>query len=85
MFLIAAGLDCAAQNEVVYIWCGALTSHSVRVNAKMTDPSADLRLLVDEDSSFSTPTASPLYSVSLSTGMVAALEMDGLAHETKYY
>jgi alkaline phosphatase D len=75
----------SAQNEVIYIWSGAVTSHSVKVNAKMTDTSITIRLICDEDSTFSSPIYSPYYSVDTSTNMMVSMVCDGLLPATKYF
>lgn len=74
-----------SQNEVKYIWSGALTYHSAKVNAKMSDSSSSIRLLADDDSTFSSPEFSPNYSVNSSTNYMVSMEVDNLTPLTKYY
>lgn len=68
-----------------YIWSGAITYNSAKVNAKMSDTSASIRLIVDDDSTFSSPEFSNLYSVGASTNYMVSMEINGLAQQTKYY
>ena len=74
-----------SQNEVKYLWSGALTFKSVKVNAKMTDSSSAVQLVVSQDSLFSFPDYSILYSVGASTNYMVSLEINGLNPQTKYF
>lgn len=74
-----------SQNEVKYLWCGAVTYKSAKVNAKMSDSSAAVQLIVDDDSAFSSPDFSPAYSVNGSTNYMVSMEIDNLNPLTKYY
>jgi len=70
---------------VKYLWSGALTFKSVKVNAKMTDSSSAVQLVVSQDSLFSFPDYSILYSVGASTNYMVSLEINGLNPQTKYF
>ena len=74
-----------SQNEVKYIWSGAITHQSANVNAKMSDTSSTIRLLADEDSTFSSPLYSAYYSVDSSTNFMVAMKINFLNPLTKYY
>jgi len=74
-----------SQNEVIYIWSGALTSTSVKVNAKLTDTSSFIRLVADEDSTFSTPLYSSYYNVNSSTNFMVSMDLNSLLPQTKYF
>lgn len=72
-------------NEVKYIWCGALTPYSIKVNAKLTKPSSSVRLILSTDPAFSTPIYSDYISVDESTNFMASLAADDLLPGTKYH
>lgn len=74
-----------SQNEVIYIWSGAITYNSAKVNAKMSDASTAIRLMADDDSTFTTPLYSPYYTVDSTTNLMAAMEITGLSPLTKYF
>ncbi len=74
-----------SQNEVIYSWSGAITFNSAKVNAKMSDTSATIRLVVDDDSTFSSPNFSIYYSVDSSTNYMVSMDINGLAQQTKYF
>ena len=74
-----------SQNEVIYIWSGALTYNSIKVNAKMTDSSSTIRLVVSTDSLFSIPLYSSFYHVDSTTNYMVSMDKNGLSPLTKYY
>src|ERR1043166_2643981 len=82
-FLITTHLF--AQNEVIYMWSGALTYNSIRVNAKMSDSSSTIRLMADEDSTFASPIYSAYYTVDSTTNWVVSMQITGLNPSTKYF
>ena len=67
------------------MWSGAITYNSAKVNAKMSDTSSSIRLIVDDDSTFSSPEFSNFYTVGASTNYMVSMEINGLAQLTKYY
>jgi hypothetical protein len=74
-----------AQNEVIYIWSGAVTENSVKVNAKMTDTSSTIRLVLSQDSLFTSPIFSSYFTLDTSTNEMVSMEASGLSPVTKYY
>ena len=67
------------------MWSGAITYNSAKVNAKMSDTSSSIRLIVDDDSTFSSPEFSNPYTVGVSTNYMVSMDITGLAQLTKYY
>jgi hypothetical protein len=74
-----------AQNEVIYIWSGAITPNSVRVNAKMSDTSSTVRLVLSTSSQFTNPVYSQNCIVDTNTNLMVAMSMGGLTPDTRYY
>jgi len=74
-----------AQNEVIYSWSGAITHNSAKVNAKLTNASTTIRLLADEDSTFSSPIYSGYYTVDATTNYMVSMEITSLLPLTHYY
>ena len=85
LFLTIISFHLFSQNEVKYKWSGAITYHSAKVNAKMTDTSSSIRLLADDDSTFSSPLYSTFYSVDSNTNYMVAMEIRHLNPLTKYF
>lgn len=67
------------------MWCGDVTYKSVKVNAKLTNASADVQLVISQDSTFSSPDYSISYTVDSNTNYMTSLEIDNLLPHTKYY
>jgi hypothetical protein len=74
-----------AQNEVIYMWSGGVSSNSIRVNAKLTSNSTTVRLVADDDSGFSSPQFSNFYSVDSTTNRVVSMQLQTLLPNTKYF
>jgi phosphodiesterase/alkaline phosphatase D-like protein len=74
-----------SQSEVKYFWSGALTSSSVKVNAKISNQSNQVRLVVDEDSTFFSPLFSAYYNVDSTTNLMLAAQIENLDSQTKYF
>jgi alkaline phosphatase D len=74
-----------SQNEVIYIWSGALTSNSIKVNAKMSNQSSTIRLVAATDSLFTSPVYSIFYRVDSTTNYMVSMDLDGLSPQTKYF
>ncbi|HUR12414.1 MAG TPA: alkaline phosphatase D family protein [Flavitalea sp.] len=74
-----------AQNEVVYLWSGAITSSSARVNAKMTLPTDQARLVVSTSPDLSSPIYGPYATADASNNLMAPLSISGLTANTTYY
>lgn len=85
IFFLCCASVIVAQNEVIYIWSGAVTHNSVKVNAKLTNASATVRLVVDDDSTFSSPSYSGYYSVDASTNYMVSMTINALMPETHYF
>ena len=84
-FLFFSFLQGFSQNEVIYLWCGGVTSDSVSVNAKLTDTSSTVRLVLSASPQFFSPVYSSFYSVDTNTNMMVAMRVGGLLPSTKYY
>jgi alkaline phosphatase D len=74
-----------STNEVIYIWSGGLTDTSINVNAKLTDTSSTVRLMVSTSPNFTSPLFSGYYQVDTTTNMMVAMTISGLSPATKYY
>ncbi len=85
ILLFSFSFQLFSQNEVKYMWCGAVTYNSVKVNAKMTSISSDVHLVVAQDSTFSSPDFSVAYVIDSITNYMVSLEIGGLLPYTKYY
>lgn len=75
----------AAQNEVIYMWSGAINSTSAKVNAKLTATTTTARLVISTNSSLTSPVFGPYATANTSNNMMAAMSIDGLSANTKYY
>jgi phosphodiesterase/alkaline phosphatase D-like protein len=85
ILIFITGYTASAQDEVLYMWSGALTPSSIKVNAKLADTSAAVRLAVSPDKSFDSPVYSePKAAITTSSRMVS-LTVDGLLPGTRYY
>lgn len=67
------------------MWSGAVSPFSAKVNAKLTQASSSVRLVVDETPNFSSPYFSSFYSVDSTTNFMVAMEITGLTPFTVYY
>ena len=83
--VISYSIKSFSVNEVIYIWCGAVTPTSVKVNAKLTDTSSTVRLTLATDSLFTFQFFSNYYSVDTTTNMMVAMSINGLLPDTKYF
>jgi len=72
-------------NEVVYMWSGALTFTSAKVNAKLTSATTQARLLASNSPMLTSPLYGPYYPSNGIHNNVAALSINGLTPNTKYY
>jgi alkaline phosphatase D len=78
-------MESRAQNEVIYMWSGAITSSSVKVNAKLTNNTSQARLVVSQSPDLSSPIYGPYAAADASTNRMAALSAGGLQPTTGYY
>ena len=78
-------LQIQAQNEVVYQWSGAITSSSVKVNAKLTSHTNLVRLVVSRFADLSSPLYGTYVIADASNNKMAALSISGLQSGTAYY
>jgi|GEM_PF-718385 len=85
MDLRLKGLYVIPANEVVYMWSGALTSTSAKVNAKLTSATTQARLVVSTNSSLSSPIYGPYATADAANNLMAAMSISGLVPNTKYY
>ncbi|MEO5643513.1 MAG: alkaline phosphatase D family protein [Bacteroidia bacterium] len=74
-----------STNEVRYMWSGGLTDSSINVNAKLTDSSSTVRLMLSTSQNFTSPLFSGFYHVDSTTNMMVAMTISGLNAGTKYY
>ena len=72
-------------NKVKFIWSGAVTADSIRVHAKLTTPSAAVRLVVSADPALSNPVYGTLSTADAGNNYIARLSMNGLQPGTAYY
>ncbi len=90
LYILTSGLVLGSNNLycqpfALYFWSGALTSESIRVNAKLSAPCSQVRLAVDIDSSFNNPIFSHSASVNMSTNLTVSFFVDKLIPNTIYY
>lgn len=74
-----------AQVEVMYMWSGAVTSSSVKVNAKLADTSSTVRLVVSDTPLFTDPVYSEYGSANAKNYRMVSLEVEGLLPSTEYW
>lgn len=74
-----------AQVEVLYMWSGAVTSSSAKVNAKLADTCSAVRLAVSDDPHFTDPVYSQYESASVKNYRMVSMQVDGLLPSQKYY
>lgn len=72
-------------NEVVFIWSGAITPTSAKINARISDPSEKVRLIYDVNREFRNPDSSNYVRVTGSTNLVFSIIIGGLRPSTHYY
>lgn len=85
LFLFHAFTGLIAQPFAQYFWSGALTSESIKVNARFTAISSQVRIAVDTDSTFSNAIFSNSFSVDSSTYLTTSVSISGLQNNTRYY
>lgn len=78
-------LEPPATPLVDSIWSGAITSNSARVNAKLLNNSATVRLLVSPNANLSSPIYSGYYTASATNNRMVSIPVTGLAANTQYY
>lgn len=74
-----------AQPYAQYFWSGALTSESIKVNAKFSAAVSQVRLAVDTDSAFTNAIYSNSFSADSSSNFTASITLNNLQASTKYY
>ncbi len=72
-------------NEVIYLWSGAITSSTAKVNAKLTSDSFAVRLVASTDPALTVPVFGPLTTANPSNSRMAAMNISSLIPNTKYY
>jgi hypothetical protein len=85
MDLRLRGLYSIPPNEVIYMWSGAITGNSAKVNAKLTSASTQARLVVSTSTDLSSPLYGSFVPVEASKNFMASLPISGLVANTKYY
>jgi alkaline phosphatase D len=75
----------AAQPLTQFVWSGAVTPTSVRVNAKILKDSQKVRLLVSPRKDLGGAIASPFVSASASNNRVVSIPLGGLTPDTEYH
>ena len=85
LLFLCLSFNIYAQNEVKYFWSGAITSTSAKVNAKLTNPSTQVRLVVSNSSSLTSPLYSGYATANDANSKMAALSISGLTPNTLYY
>lgn len=84
--LLAGNRMAQTGRFVEFLWSGAITPHSARVNAKINHDSAAVRLLVSADPTLTNPLYSGFQTAALATNnRVVSLPIDGLQPDTPYY
>jgi alkaline phosphatase D len=74
-----------AQNDVTYIWSGALTPSSIKVNAKIARSTTNVRLAVSTNNSFTQPLYSEKMAVDATTNNMISLSLGDLNPGIFYY
>ncbi len=73
------------SGPVVWIWSGAVTSASARVNVHLDGPSAQVRLAVSPNPDLSNPIYSTPAVADANNGNTVALDIAGLSPDTDYF
>ncbi|MBL7928500.1 MAG: alkaline phosphatase D family protein [Bacteroidia bacterium] len=84
-FITLACIKIQAQSFARYFWSGALTSESIKVNAKFSAVASQVRLAVDTDSSFTNALYSNSFSVEDSNSLIVSATISNLQQNTQYY
>lgn len=85
LFLLLAVLRMEAQPFARYFWSGALTSESIKVNARFSAIAPQVRLAIDTDSTFVNAVFSNSFSIDSANNMTASITMNGLQENTLYF
>src|SRR5688572_26887531 len=85
--LLIIGFCCTRlfANQVVYLWSGAVTATSAKVNVVLETPSEKVRLAVAIDKIFSQPVYSDYNVAKNESGNTVSLSIQGLQPNTLYY
>jgi phosphodiesterase/alkaline phosphatase D-like protein len=79
-------LPSKSDATVQFLWSGAVTPHSFRVNAKVSEDNAPVRLAVSNQPDLSAPVFStPDTAVTLENNRVVSLEIIGLLPDHEYF
>lgn len=73
------------EAETIYMWSGAITPSSARVNAKLSAATTQARLAVSILADLSNPVYGPYSSANAGNNFMAAMSITGLIPNTKYY
>lgn len=86
-FLTALLLSWGASSQdpvVLHHWSGALEATGIRVHALLSAPCDNVRLVVDDDPAFNSPSFSIAMSADSAHGLMARLRRGGLLPSTSY-
>ena len=74
-----------ADTVVDWMWSGAVTPDSLRVNAELFQPSQNVRLAVSQNQDMSAALFSPMVAAEPATHNMLSIHMQGLLPDTQYY
>lgn len=72
-------------NKVKFIWSGAITTNSVKINAKLTSATTAARLVISTDANLTNPLYGVFTVANTANNFIAPLSVTGLAAGTQYY
>lgn len=85
IILLSLGLTKLTANEILYLWCGAVTPTSCKVTGVVQTSTHYVRLMVSTSRLFSQPIYSEFRSATRETSNSVSFDIDGLQPNTKYY
>ena len=71
--------------ETIYMWSGALTPTTIRVNAKLSTATTQARIIASTNSDLSNPLVGSYAIANASNNFMAAMSISGLTPNTSYY
>jgi hypothetical protein len=77
-------LTTLAPAQVIHLWSGALTAHSIAVHARLALPCDSVRLVLDDQDDWSSPLYSERVATDSSTGLWVSLSSTALDPSTSY-
>ncbi len=86
IFTVLSPTEVGATADLVqWIWAGAVTTDSARVNARVKASSEDVTLLVSEFSDLSSPTTAGPLSANSGNANTVSFDLSGLAPDRRYH